>query len=583
MCATLLLPLCEVGLACAMSLTTAAAQAPAPPAKRPAAPAPDVAAERQYVFAVLHELVQRTATFADRRMAILVEAQVADQLWPYDQARARKYFAEAWEATKSATGSMNVGIHFGLSASVGLQSQLIPMISRHDSRWADTLWHSVDDNAQNKDSRWTASDRSIVIQAMVNDNPQAATQLLESNLKPDNPFSILLQPVLQELRERDPEAADGVMRHAIESFLQSPAATYDHVLDLCQFVGSLHSRGDPNATAILRAYLSAAQPVILRDAAQRGSGYAIYNNQRVPSPNPSEQTLLALYDQYMPEAAPLIHTKLSWVPPMGPAQAASWYRSDSDKLHTNVAELVEQAKAAPTEREGDSLYAQAALALAAGGDVEGALLQAANVRNEVRRKDLQLRISETAARQALARGDLDAAYRYARDQERGGIRVALFVEIIKAALAKKDVDRATALLAEIERSVRTTTALRQDPHSWFRLAEAAIAIDQARGFLLMQEVVRAINEAEFTVANQRLKPEYQETLRREYLARVEVDNLEYKPSFLLLGRLDFARALALARSIQAPEPSAFAQLAVCEGALKKTDTRPKSPPRARPN
>jgi hypothetical protein len=514
---------------------------------------------------LLDSLFTATDGFKDEQLKIRTQMRISDLLWKHDQVRSRKHFLQVYEAINGIKQDDQKPVFQQFVSRVQLRSNLLALIGRHDRKWADLLLQESlrRDAAQAMPGITTADQQTFerikVADAAIQSAPEAASKMLIDAAAtmdwkglPGRVFAV----TLNNLRDHDPAAADNVLLQVLASVQGRSSIDFDSLSNVVECMWPIRrDQSDTQGPAIIRQFLAMAQPIVL----SRPDGRESFTT-RSDNPLPDwRQMLVAFYDEYTPEVAPLIHKKLNFVPPMdGPHSA--WWNSGGDAVRL----YRDEAKTAVTDRDKDSIYGESARLFAIQGQIEDAFAAARSVGNERFRRQIETVVRQYAVEQAAKRDDARTAYRYAQEEPTQA-RVEMSTLTIDAALRGKDREFATSMLAEIEGWVGQQADLRGDPRIWLKLGNAGIRIDVEHGFQIMRSAVKVINDADLSVAEGSTKQESQPRV-----LRVKVDGLQYGV-FGLLAHTDLPSAVALAQDIRRKEISVLAQLAICEGLLGGTD------------
>jgi hypothetical protein len=102
------------------------------------------------------------------------------------------------------------------------------------------------------------------------------------------------------------------------------------------------------------------------------------------------------------------------------------------------------------------------------------------------------------------------------------------------------------------------------------MAEIEARIDPRRGFEVMETTVKAFNDADFKVENKTQAATSPGFSISSMLTNIfSPEKPDFAPSFSLLARSDFNRALRLSQTLKKRDRSIFAQLAVFRSILTR--------------
>ncbi len=275
------------------------------------------------------------------------------------------------------------------------------------------------------------------------------------------------------------------------------------------------------------------------------------------------QHMLPLFQQYMPEKAALISNRLQQLGGNLSTQERNQMDSYSSlfKGETTVSDLMSKAEQETNQQQKDLLYSRAAQMAIQAGDFEEAFSIIEKIKNESMKSNLGSSLRIQAVKQALEKGEMGTAYRYAKDVSDLFTRADLFGQIAQRLAAKPDLARANEILSAAEKSLDKADNKSDKALALLALSAAAAKIDPPHGFEVLKTAVDTLNRANYdpppAAVMSLLRPDS------------SVYGIELDRSFAPLARADFQRALGLAQSIEKKEMSVLAQLSVCRGVLLK--------------
>ncbi|MCA1629794.1 MAG: hypothetical protein LC785_09805, partial [Acidobacteria bacterium] len=396
---------------------------------------------------------------------------------------------------------------------------------------------------------------------------------------------------LVSLREKNPEAGDQRYAALLARALADPSTDPNAVLILSSYVLTPHlymnleTRGGLSTSQRQRDTTPPANM-----AAAVRAGFARFAAQQLtrPLPPPSDQPegraargaayfvigrLLPFFEQTLPSVVAPLRAQMSAVMPDLPADMRQSMERNmtrglvpESQRSDGMQEALDAAEKATTQEARDAAYLQAALI--------------ASRKNDPKARDYASKIEDVGLReQAYAYVDFTAVN--LAIQQKDGMEVMRLAQggaltdtqrtwaLTEAArLLKDDRARANEALEAAFQSARRIDAADPDrPRSLVAVATEFFAVDRARAWELMQEVVKSANAAaEFTGTDAGMA------------ARVEAKNMRSTtnfpaPSFDLtgifrsLGKDDMNRAVALAQSFTGESPRAVAIIAVATTVL----------------
>ena len=213
---------------------------------------------------------------------------------------------------------------------------------------------------------------------------------------------------------------------------------------------------------------------------------------------------------------------------------------------TSPADIAGDARASSNETERDSLYARAALAWLAKGEINEAQSAARSISN----RETRDRVLAQIARRQTSEGRIDDAVAVALDIEDDTARVGALVKLAGAALASRDRVRAIELLDEAEAEAIKAQPSIARAQSLLTIVSSFSALDTVRAFEVMQTAIKSINDIPAP-------------------GSAEQFNLSFESTLAVLAQTDFDRALLLAQQLTIKDASLIAQLAVCRGGLAR--------------
>jgi hypothetical protein len=322
-----------------------------------------------------------------------------------------------------------------------------------------------------------------------------------------------------------------------------------------------HDRTPAAATAAtatqaqgLRHFLGYASE---RLAAQSASGQAIsHEGASAQHEYRTLQALLPLFEQHAPDKAPLVRDRMaSLAAAMSPRQANTVAAREPEDL----TELLRRAEAIIGSRRRDARLMQVSMIAARQGDVEQAISIAERI-SDLEERGIQVSLlAYQALLKALDKAEIEEAYRWARRIEFLPQRVAAAVRLANKLRARREDDRARAVLEDVWEGVGKAPASPLKAKALLNLTAAMTPYDAERGFTFLLSAVKAISGTDFS------PPEAGGSPSR--VAQVTLDTLDFGAVFSPLSRVDFDRAMHAAQSLTPVEASLLAQVIVCRQAL----------------
>jgi hypothetical protein len=225
----------------------------------------------------------------------------------------------------------------------------------------------------------------------------------------------------------------------------------------------------------------------------------------------------------------------------------------------------------PIER--DSLYARAALAWLAQGDVREAQAASLKISNAATRD----RVLAPIVRKQSSEKRIDDAVALARRITDDAARVELLVMLGGSARASNDNSRAIELLNEAAAASLKARPTLDRARSLVTIASSFAAFDTVRSFEVLQSAVRAINDlSKLQEESKDERTTSAKTADADAFTLEELYAASFESTLAALAKADFDGALALARQLPGEEASVIAQLAVCGGGLSEKPSRVES-------
>jgi len=562
-------------------------------------PAPTLTASEQRALFVVDHLLEMSRRFPDDYFAVRFEAQIADTLWAYNAVRTRKLLAEAFHAIDSVSEPADKGvrpIYLGADTSLPLRKDVLRIAARGDSALAQQLAESVvpdpavsvanpPDRMPGMPNEKEVLYLAVASQILTTDQSRAI-EMARTALSRGNGNNEILAGFIklaQSLQPTDAKAADDLFAYAIAETQSHP----DHAFGSIRFLG-LYCFPDSGGTVRFRTTSPAPAPVNASPAAiHRFLNFAYDTVMRQPeteSPRPNWsagggvlryvgndfyaiQLLAPHFDKYLPEKAASFRAKLETLIRKRPPAAADSRPLDPPDPN-NVDAQVGAAEKTRFQGERDALYDRAVELALMANDYDRAMTLANKIGDSSRRSAAVLRVLDAKVRFSIQKKQFEDAYGYSKqlpDKERIGLLGSLAL-----ALAPDDKSRAKELLAE---AIQLAQSLEDSPLKSGHLASLAgmaSRLDIESGFSAMRLAIDQINRTGYgalgeDATRQGASGHSTTTHRLAYQGvMLTFDNL-FKP----LAVDDFSRALRLAQTIESPELSAMAQLAVCRAVLSR--------------
>jgi len=570
-----------------------------PPAKKPSTEqaatekAPPSNPLPQKITAALDQVLEAQKSFTDERLRIMIQAQVADILWSYDEPRARRLFEGVLQVSERLADQDASSPQSGGVSPYPARSEVIRLIMPHDSDWATKLVESRGDIVGDMKSRSAGKNRErtlLQLQAViyfVQRDPRRAA-LAAKPFAESGDFNSLMN-LLGLTRSKDVSAADELFLQALaKAKLGQP--TFEDIRRFATYVfpsfgqGVLRFSSDPSARdplapansgpAVMEQFLDLAYDAATRrlDSALSGEIGARLD----PRHDFAIPKLLAPYfDRYLPERAPAFRARvqeaLRRVPP-----GERPYLAVTDP--GTVEELLSRADAMGDPGLKDALIRRAVSQASSRGDFEqaAAIIERlsnegarSNARNMLRQTMDDKRTDEAWSALNKGEGDLDKAEALTAELSEWRPSSGLLVRSLVGRMARKDKPRAARILDEHERRAAAIEEPTERSLRLMQLAGFAESIDLDLAFEKMKQAIAEFNQAGFAPELSRYRDQGIGGAAGNPAERINIGlgGLLNNWDLYWLGRKDFERGVALAQRFQMREARALILLNACRGAL----------------
>jgi hypothetical protein len=532
-----------------------------------------VAQRRQQVLWQLENVEGKARKLDDSILKVKVLAKLADTLWPYQESHARLLFAEAFQAIAFIKLDANKDQRVRMADASGathplaaLRAEVLQLAAARDFKLADKLRQTVKEQpggaAVGETPAGAASEQEhlawdIAI-AAAKTQPERTAQFVRAQLRHRGIHEELGEALLS-IRLENRQLADQLFGEALaiaRANLTAPANLETLAIYVLPTEDPSHDRNPASAPAPapgLNHFLAYASEWL---AAQSAAGQTISAEGAEPQHEyRTLQALLPLFEQVIPDKAPLVRDRMAALSSaMSPRQADAMSAREPE----DVTELLRRAEATVGSRRRDARLMQVSMLAARQGDLEQAISIAERIGEEEERAIQISLLAYQALLKALRNGEIEEAYRWTRRIEFLPQRVAASVRLANALRAKREADRARAVLEEGWESVSKASNSPLKAKALLTLAAAMTPHDPERGFTFLFSAVKTISGTDFSPTD---------TTAPSRVAQVTLDTLDFGAVFSPLGRIDFDRALHAAQSLMPIEASLLAQVIVCRQAL----------------
>jgi hypothetical protein len=249
------------------------------------------------------------------------------------------------------------------------------------------------------------------------------------------------------------------------------------------------------------------------------------------------------------------------------AQTRGFTSDPNDNDDVDV--IVNEALSAPLGPQRDALYTRAVMLAARKDKPDQALSLVDKMFDKQQRFITESIVRYQIAVRAIVKDDVEGAYRYARNLPDLYMKTMAYVRIAQSLVDKKESERATSYLNDLEQSVVMSDTSPEKAKELVLIAEIFAKINKDRAYESLRAAVGAINAADFSYKDSRTLSAGINSFRRGSLQRVKIniEELGIDRVFLSLSAGEFDKYILLAQSIDKPEASILSQLAVCREVL----------------
>ena len=555
-----------------------------------------LAQQNERIVSLLDQLADQARQSDDMTFAVRAQSQAATLIWPYDPERARTIYRRAFQtvaaqqlsrSNEKTAGNEKSASSLAFGERLQLRSELLNQIAGRDPELADELARKLAEAAGPRDgcpqapgceqiaavqpatggsSREEVERREMLISValrIVEREPQQAMALAQMS------FPLGLSPnfsrLLMLMRASEPGPADLLFSSAVARLERAPAVDLADIHTLGSYLVAAGSTArEAMGRALVTRFLNLAFIEIARrseaPAAMMGVGRSARRDESAAVYFIGRQ-LTDLFARYQPDRLPRLQHNISELTDAGSDSAIELFSYEA----SGPADMETAALDVRDPRGRDELYARAALAWLAKNEPR----RAQSAAFEIEDSEMRDRVLGQIVRKHSLEGRIEDAAAVARRIEDGLSRVDALVMLASSALAAGNKPRAIEILNEAEgSSAKLRVPARMN--SLLKVAGTVSSFDAARGFEMMQSVIKAMNETASQppedagqpgLAKQPAQTDSQRARPRD-LYSSSLDN-----TLAVLARADFERALLLAQQIEAKEAAVAAQLAVCRGGL----------------
>jgi hypothetical protein len=601
-------------------------QATAPPVKASeknkatsAAAKAKIDQQKALALSLLVSLANDARSFPDQKLRARTLSRIADALWEADPEQGRALFRKAWDAAEvadqesarkleeerqrqqAATGT------FAIAAPPDLRSEVLRLAAKRDRALGEELLDKLKDarTREAADASSPARADSFNTPAAIRQRLRLANQLLDTDVERALQFAdpalgtITMEGLsfLSLLRDKEPAAADrryARMLAMADSDLKSDANTISllssylftpHLFITFEPQGGQQASQSnqrtppPEVTPELRsAFFRTAAQVLLRPSPSREQDRSTSGLQ---GKYLVIKRLMPLFEQYAAkETVDQLQGEMAVLAQGSGRNTREGDDSDDDfpiqrgitpdrpaeDVEKSLLDRIDRAK---TAAERDAIYLQLATRTAQKGDLRARDFTEKIDDSELR-KQARPYVDMTLAFDAVEKKDTEKALNLAGKGELSHLqRVWLLTQTAKL-LPPADREKALEIIAEAAAEARRIDGSDSDrPRALVAVANAFLAIDRARAWETVLEVVKASNSAEgFNGEDGRLTMRLQ-TQNMTSMRSSTVDDFNLPGVFRALSQENATQAIELARSFEGEAPRATALIAVARALLSE--------------
>jgi hypothetical protein len=536
---------------------------------------------KEQAVALLEQVVAESKSLTLPQNHVTVEQTALELLWKRDRTRAKALVADITgrilEMENRADSDQD---SFRASTVYQLRMQMIQLLSGLDPRMALNFLQSTRPATGTRDSAERQLEYNLTTQ-VANNDPRMALELARKSL--NDGISFQLANIYSSLNQTDPEAADQLAEDIV-SKLRSEDLTANRQswYFAMNFLGQVAPQGSGQSGRRARVVPSGASNEVT------GSGGGQSNPQiakqltdiivgAVQNPNMPQDMLRALQPyadviaQYAPGKAPQIQRQLSQVQNTDP-QMRSWEEFNKVNSQGSVEQsLAIAAQASPEVRPG--MYQQVAWKAAGLGDyLRARQIVIDDISDPLQRTQMLREITKQAAFQAAGKGNFDLAHDLMQGFTPAEEHATVLAQIAHSAASQGQVKTARSILEEARGLLDSRPENATQLNALLQVAQAYAHVAPASGFQMVESLAGQLNEL---IAASALLDGFTPYARSFDSGEMLLHNAYVPDSLLrpfadalaLLARSDFARAKAVADSLQPTEARVVTHMAIAKHIL----------------
>jgi hypothetical protein len=542
----------------------------------------------QKVASVLDRVLEAQKAFADENLRVMIQAQVADMLWPYDEPRARRLFEETLRVSERLADQGPPPPTLGVSY-YPVRNQVIRLIMDRDSAWATMLIESRGEITADLKSRSSGKNRERT-QLQLQLGTYFAQRDPQRAALAARPFAVAgdfnsLMLLLGRIRFKEVNAADDLFTQALAKAREGQPS-FEDIRRFATYIFPSFGEGvlrfsaegnkrDPfvpssSSPAATAQFLNFAYDVATRrlDLASTGVNVARLDARSMLD-FAIPKLLVPYFDRFLPDKSPAFRARVQDALKRVPLDERQYLVLTESGT---VEELQSRADATSDTRLKDTLILSAIFQTGDNYEQAATLIERlssewgrSSARTSLRQRIDDKRLNE--AWSALNSGDYDRTEALAVDMSNWRSD-GLLVRSLVGQLSRKDKPRAARILEGYEQKALSIEEPTEKVLRFMQLASVAATIDSNRGFEEMKRSIEEFNQSGFV-------PELERYRDRKTAGPGSLEKVNLGLSGLLgnwdlywMGQTDIDRAVALTQQFQMKEAAALMLLNVCRGALR---------------
>lgn len=606
-------------LNCAYSQSTDPRKRPptAPPTSTPPTKAElELQQRRSRARSLLISLSSDARTFNDQTLRARSLARIADALWEVDSDQARLLFRKAWDAAEVADQESDKKLQeeinnqktrtgsFAITFPPNIRNEVLKLAARHDRSMAEDFLAKLisakgdvpnsattrRDPLSDRPDQATSQRLAVATELLKADQTERALQFATPVIAVVSPGTI---DFLSDLREKNSTLADSAYLALLNSSLNSPQSDANTVSLLASYIFTPHmymtfsgagasvSQRDSNiipatVTPELRTtFFQLAATVLLRPLPP--TEQSDQSSSGVDGKYLVIKRLLPFFEQFA--SAELVETVRGHLNALNPNVSNNARRREDDWINRSInpdkppaereQEILDQIDRVKTSAERDSLYLQLAFMLSRQGDMRARDITG-KVENPETRKQAQGFVDSALANYYVDKKLSDPALELVHKGELTRFHKSWILTECAKLFAGTDTKALELIDEATDEARRIEPSDAAFPRALLAVANAFKAVDNTRVWDATFDAVKAANSAEgFTGEDGQFIFRFA-SRGNNAISNRSVPDFDLAPIFRDLAKLDYERAIELAKGFQAEGPRAIATIAIARAILNPT-------------